>query len=123
MTDILFLDGQVRNKKIVLGQDLPELLESFITMNAEQALLDHIIFNPVFLYMIKNEFPELAKAGYQISITETETKEGKVISGEIRKAQFTFSVGSVLITPEGKTKILGGVKTYPDLIRFIRETL
>lgn len=117
------MDNTNLNLKVRFAQDIADLTERFILMNGDEALIGTVLFNPFFLYRMKRELPELFKAGFVIGITETQTDKGNIISGFIRKKDKGIDLGSVLITTKGQIQVIGGLKTYTDLVRFIKENL
>lgn len=99
---------------------LAELIEKFLMMNKEEALLKDVLINPLFLFRIRDEFADdLMDAGLLISITETDTPEGRIISGQVRKNGSVFNLGAVRLSDKG-VEPLGGLRNYFDLIRFIK---
>ncbi len=116
------LDVRADNGSPDQKSELPELLEKFIIMNDHTALMAGVTLNPFFLYRMRSEFPELAKAGYTISITDSDySDKGREIRGAISKGNHNISLGSIWIRTDGKVEPGAGLKPYTDLIRFVQD--
>lgn len=118
---IVEVDGTIKRKEggFKRKAEVAPLVEKFILMNSEESLIKSVLFNPLFLFRIRDELPELKKEGFVVTITESETKEGKIVGGSVRKDGAVFDLGEVMITEEG-IEPLGGLRSYMDLIRFIK---
>jgi hypothetical protein len=98
--------------------EVARLVEKVILMNKEESLIKDVLFNPNFLFRLREELPELREGGFVITISEVDSPEGRIVGGSIRKDGAVFDLGSVIISEEG-VKPLGGLRSYMDLIRFI----
>jgi hypothetical protein len=99
--------------------ELAALVEKMVLMNKKDALIHDVLVNPFFLYRIRDELPDLRKHGFWVTITETETADGRLVGATIRKDGDVFDLGTVLISEEGVEPI-SGLRNYMDLVRFIK---
>jgi hypothetical protein len=102
--------------------DLALMLEKVIRLNKADSTIKGVYFNPLFAEDLGEMFPLLEDGGFEIAVHEDETREGTLLSVDLRSPEGDiFDLGAVVLTgidviPEQLTRI-------SDVIDFIEESL
>lgn len=86
-------------------------------------LINNTYINPFHIDRISDKIPELQQAGFDLSKTETESKEGNVVSAHMRSPSGQeLDLGSVILTGK-EIKIQKSLLTVDDFVRFVEDNI
>ena len=104
-------------------QNVASKVRKVIDMSKEKAILNNAYINPLFISTLATKVPELEQLGFNMSTTETESAEGRLISALIKAPDDTkLNIGSILL--DGKQLTVQNTLVLPDdLINFIVENV
>lgn len=105
---------------MTLGQ-LVNRVRKLIELSKDSSTFQGAYFNPAYAERLFDKVKELKTLGFTSSVTETETNDGKVVSGIITAPSGNeLDLGSLLLT--GKEVVVqNSLETIDDVIAFIQE--
>lgn len=96
-------------------------VRKIIELSGTKAVIKGAYFNPTYAEKLLDKVNELKTLGFKSAKTETESEDGKIISGKIiGPSGEEFELGSILLT--GKDVVIQNtLRTIDELISFIEE--